>query len=144
MHFQNDELTVIIIDDYKQLNEIVEQMKKNPTIKINKLYTGITDPIKYKILENMKDIEIYIVPPDKLKTSDILQKPERTNIIGIRAQHIDTDAEPYIDIINEKTSIEIAERELKEKKNPFILLRKLNKFTCEAWDPNEMIINWRD
>lgn len=126
------------------VNDIVNEMKQSPNIKINKLYTGITDPLKYKILQNSTDVDEYIVPPDKRKTSHILGKAERTELIGIRAQHIAMNSVKYVDIENETNAIEIAEKELKQKKIPLLLKRRLNKYTYEIWDPNEMTINWMD
>ena len=88
---------------------------------------------------------------DVLKNYDILKKTnssppvmtlfEKTKIIGLRSQQIANGApilveiDKYIDNI-----IDIAEYELKQKKTPFILKRKVNN-TYEYWKIEDLIIN---
>ena len=141
---EDEDLNISYSHDKYQLNDIVDEMKQPPIIVTNKSYTGIIDPIKYRIMQSRRDTDEYIVPSHKAKTSHILGKAEKALIIGNRAQHISMGAQPYVDVENEEDPIAIAEKELRERKMPLLLLRKLNDFTYEEKDPNEMTINWQD
>ncbi len=140
----DDIINTLPIKDKYTLNDIIDEMKEPPHIKTNKLYTGIVDPVKYKIIQDRMDVEEYIVPPDKRKTSHILGKAEKTELLGIRAQHISMGAKVYVDVESESDPIKIAEKEMKQQKFPLLLKRRLNKFTFEVWDPNMMTVIWQD
>lgn len=144
--FQDDYIDTYTADQYKlelmNPQELTDDMKALPKVYRNKISTGPTDYIKFRILEKHKGQDEYIVPSDKRKTSHILQKAERTELLGIRAEHISRGAEPYVDIINETDSLQIARKELREKKFPLLLKRSLNSFESEVWNPNEMTIIW--
>lgn len=73
-------------------------------------------------------------------TSNVMTKFEKAKVLGIRAQQISKGANPLTDTGN-LTSVElIAAKELKEKKTPFILKRKVaNKY--EYWKIEDMEIN---
>lgn len=81
-----------------------------------------------------------IVKNAQRKTSDMLSKYEYTEIISIRANHIQKFGKAYIDIGDETDAIVIAEKELKYKKCPLCITRKINNNMIEIWDVNEMII----
>ena len=122
--------------------ELVEDMQVIPKVYKNVISESPIDYIKYRILEKHKSQNEYISTINKYKTSHILQKAEMTEIIGIRAEHISRGAEPYIDIINETNPLQIAIKELKNKKCPLLLKRIINSFESEIWNPNEMTIVW--
>ena len=73
-------------------------------------------------------------------TSNVMTKFEKAKVLGIRAQQISKGANPLTDPGN-LTSVElIAAKELKEKKTPFILKRKVaNKY--EYWRIEDLEIN---
>ena len=123
-------------------DELVREMIAPPTMYRNKMYKGPLDPIKHRLLQYQVGIDEYIVPLELSKTSHILQKAERTELIGIRAQHIAMGAEPYVDIINETDPIQIATKELKKKRFPLKLKRSINSRKTEIKDPNHMTIIW--
>lgn len=73
------------------------------------------------------------------KTYPILSKYEKTKIIGIRVCQLNKGAEPYIKL--EKRILDnalIAEKELKEKKLPFIIMRPLPNGSAEYWNVNDL------
>ena len=74
------------------------------------------------------------------KTKPIMTKYEKTKIIGIRAQQIASGAPPLIDVPPGITDVvDIAIKELKERKTPFILKRKVsNKY--EYWKIQDLEI----
>lgn len=78
----------------------------------------------------------------KLKnyTSNVMTRYEKAKIIGLRSQQIAKGAKPLISTENLNNVMDIAIKELEEKKTPFILRRKVaNKF--EYWKIEDMIIN---
>ena len=73
-------------------------------------------------------------------TSNRLTKYEKAKILGIRANQIDRNAPVMIDIDGEISSLEIAKRELIEKKLPLIIERIHENGDYEHWSIDELII----
>lgn len=77
---------------------------------------------------------------DKM-SNPILTKYEKTKIIGISAQQIQAGRKPYIEIPNTLVNpLDIAEYELKHKKTPFIVKRKLPHNSFEYFTIEQLII----
>ena len=81
------------------------------------------------IINSDKEMEKVIIEEDK-KTLPFLTKYEKARIIGLRTQQLASGSKPVIDTSNLNSNLEIAEKELKLKKIPFIIKRRLpnNKF----------------
>ena len=73
-------------------------------------------------------------------TKPILNKYEKTKVIGIRAQQLALGAQPMITPdIHTQDVVQIAEQELIQKKIPFLIKRKVgNKF--EYWKIEDLNI----
>lgn len=68
------------------------------------------------------------------RTVPILSKYERTRILGLRSRQINSGAPPFVNV--EENIIDgyvIAERELQEKKIPFIIKRPISNDKFEYW-----------
>jgi DNA-directed RNA polymerase I, II, and III subunit RPABC2 len=88
-----------------------------------------------------KDKAIFIPIKDRL-TSRFLTKYERAKIIGERAIQINNGSEVYVEIPNGVwDSLKIAEKELKEKKIPYVIRRYLPNGDFEDWELNELIFD---
>ena len=59
------------------------------------------------------------------KTIPILSKYERTRVVGERAIQISMGAPPLVEVGNLENPVDIAEKELREKKIPYIIKRVL-------------------
>ena len=72
---------------------------------------------------------------DKLhRTIPLLTKFERTKILGIRVKQLNSGAQPFISVSEDiLDNFIIAEKELQEKKLPFIIQRPLPNNTFEYW-----------
>jgi DNA-directed RNA polymerase I, II, and III subunit RPABC2 len=76
---------------------------------------------------------------DLHKTYPILTKYERAKILGLRVSQLNKGAEPYVSIKHTiLDNILIAEKELKEKKIPFIIMRPIPNGKAEYWNVNDL------
>ena len=69
------------------------------------------------------------------KTYPILTKYEKTKIIGLRVSQLNKGAKPYVELT--RSIIDnalVAEKELREKKIPFIIMRPIPNGTAEYWN----------
>lgn len=76
---------------------------------------------------------------DKRKSFPFLTKYEYTKMIGIRAEQISKGAKPLVETEGLVESIDIAEREYKEGKLPFLIERPMPNGTTELWRLDELI-----
>ena len=73
------------------------------------------------------------------KTEPKLSRYEKAKIIGLRAQQLALGALPLVEPdIHTKSVIEIAEKELKLRKIPFLIKRKMGK-TVEYWKIEDIL-----
>lgn len=79
------------------------------------------------------------VEAERRFTSPIMTKFERAKILGIRAQQISMSAPIMVEYGNETDPVEIAKKELKEKKTPLVVLRRLPDNTYEKWAVKDLI-----
>ena len=73
------------------------------------------------------------------KTYPLLTKYEKAKIIGLRVTQLNKGAMPYIKL--EKAIIDntlIAEKELREKRIPFIIMRPIPDGTAEYWNVSDL------
>ena len=75
------------------------------------------------------------------KTEPIMSKYEYTQVLGLRVQQIERGAEPLIKVTNDLNTPElIAEEELRQRKTPFIIKRKVGN-TYEYWKIEDLSID---
>lgn len=86
------------------------------------------------------DLNEHDEPNTERITSPFMTKYEKARIIGVRAVQISKNAPIYIDIGDNMNSdpLSIAERELAEKKIPFIIRRYLPDGSYEHWKVSEL------
>lgn len=77
--------------------------------------------------------------PSKNITRSILSKYECAKIIGMRMEQLARGAKPTVDIEGLSSVRDIAVKELKEKKIPFIVSRTLANGKKEIWRIDDMI-----
>lgn len=81
---------------------------------------------------------IYIIPSNKRKTSQIMSTFEYTRVLAERAKQIQNGSIIFVDPGSHMSEIDIAKLEIKLKKCPFIIRRMLNDSVGEEWAVNEM------
>lgn len=83
-------------------------------------------------------IEVKVVAPANRETSNMMTEFELTEVVSIRAQQIVEGCKPFVDIGDETNPIEIAKMEIKQKKCPMMIQRRVGNY-IEEWGINEMI-----
>ncbi len=77
---------------------------------------------------------------DQKKTSPYLSRYERAKVISIRAQQLSIGKQPQIEVDSTNINhLEIALQELKEKKIPNNIIRKLPDNTIEIWAAKDLV-----
>ena len=79
-----------------------------------------------------------IINDENHKTYPILSKYEKTKLIGLRVTQINKGSEPYVISKSILDPSLIAEKELKEKKIPFIIKRPLPNGKYEFWNVKDL------
>ncbi|KAL3358045.1 hypothetical protein AABB24_015272 [Solanum stoloniferum] len=79
------------------------------------------------------------------KTSKFMTKYERARILGTRALQISMNAPVMVELEGETDPLEIAMKELRERKIPFTIRRYLPDGSYEDWGVDELIVedSWK-
>lgn len=150
------ELTSIKQDSYKasfifnddlEANDSYEFLQKfNKDLKNDFIASNHQECLS-KNLDEIKDLMNVIRDKNNIiidelhKTIPILTKYEKTRILGIRIKQLNNGALPYVKIAEDLLdNFIIAEKELKEKKIPFIIQRPLPNNTFEYWKLEDLEI----
>ncbi|CDP05239.1 unnamed protein product [Coffea canephora] len=98
------------------------------------------DPI---LGENEEKQDVPVERPRK--TSKYMTKYERARILGTRALQISMNAPVMVELEGETDPLEIAMKELRERKIPFTIRRYLPDGSYEDWGVNELIVedSWK-
>ena len=83
-----------------------------------------------------------VADPREMRSS--LTKYERARALGLRAKQLSEGAKPLVDYAGLTDALDIAKKELAERKMPFLIRRKHNEVLHEQWDINELVQNERD
>lgn len=94
-----------------------------------------TEDTTFKILTYKNILENIEKKPKK--TIPLLTKFERARIIGVRLQQLAYGAKPRVDTTNLRSINEIVDKELLERKIPFIIRRTLPNGSYEDWKLEE-------
>jgi len=92
------------------------------------------------INKDEEEINIKKVPNDERISRGYLTKFEKAKIIGTRAVQLSRGATSKINTAGMTNTRIIAEKELYEKKTPFIIRRYMPSGYYEDWDIKELII----
>lgn len=81
-----------------------------------------------------------IAPADR-STTVYMTKYEKARILGTRALQLSMNAPPMVELHGETDPLQIAMKELRERKIPLIIRRILPDESYEDWSINELIID---
>jgi len=102
--------------------------------------------LNVKEVENHDDVidfkETYsdMIKKNDRRTIPFLTKYEKARVVGKRAMQISKGAPPLVEVGNLENPIDIALKELKEGKIPYIIRRPLPNGTFEDWRVDELRI----
>lgn len=82
-----------------------------------------------------------LVPKELRSTTPFMTKYEKARILGTRALQISMSAPVMVDLSGEDDPLEIAMRELREKKIPLVVRRYLPDGSWEDWTVDELIVD---
>ncbi len=118
--------------------------KNDENINLEEEGENITNKIEE--LEHIDNIEDFRETYEKMisgkerKTIPFLTKYEKARIVGKRAEQISKGAPPLVEVGNLENPIDIAMKELRERKIPYIIRRPLPNGTFEDWRVEELRI----
>ncbi|KAK6873470.1 DNA-directed RNA polymerases I, II, and III subunit RPABC2 [Candida tropicalis] len=81
------------------------------------------------------------IPKDKRTTTPYMTKYERARILGTRALQISLNAPVLVDIEGETDPLQIAMKELAQRKIPLVIRRYLPDGSYEDWGCDELIVD---
>lgn len=96
-----------------------------------------TEKYEYKPVVNT---EIVFLDPVNRVTSECMTRFEYTEIISQRAKQIENGGPCFTDTDGISDPIEMAKKELCDKKCPLNIIRPITNFVAEKWSVNEMAI----
>ena len=126
----DDDINNDINDDEENENENDEEEEIDRSKYINDMLSA-----------DMDSSEVTVVKPENRITSDYMTLYEHSKLIGTRAQHIANGAPIYVDITGLSDPLDIARKELQERKCPLSVVRRISKDKIEIWSANELHIN---
>ena len=121
-----DEISEEEIDEISDDEDLAQDLTKNVTFKEKYTYKPIIHT------------NIVYVKPDERQTSEVMTMFEYTEAISHRAKQIENGGACFTDIGDLTDPILIAEKELRDRKSPLCLQRKLSDKVYELWQVNEM------
>ncbi|CAI8614040.1 unnamed protein product [Vicia faba] len=136
-------------DDYEDIDMGYEEEPAEPEIEEgaeeedpdnkNDDIDGLGEPIETEEKEDDQPVE------RPRRTSKYMTKYERARILGTRALQISMNAPVMVELEGETDPLEIAMKELRERKIPFTIRRYLPDGSYEDWGVDELIVedSWK-
>lgn len=92
-------------------------------------------------LRRAKTARELAIPKEKRSTTPYMTKYERARILGTRALQISLNAPVLVDIEGETDPLQIAMKELTQRKVPLVVRRYLPDGSYEDWGCDELIVD---
>ncbi|CAO2835040.1 unnamed protein product [Amaranthus hypochondriacus] len=133
-------------DDYNDLDLGYEDEPPEPEIEEGEEEDNVQpdDEMNDPIVEG-EDREAEAKEKQQRKTSKYMTKYERARILGTRALQISMNAPVMVELEGETDPLEIAMKELRQRKIPFTIRRYLPDGSYEDWGVDELIVedSWK-
>jgi len=123
-------------------NNIQENNSEENLEELGENNTG--KPEESELIDEIEDFrQTYdkMISADQRRTIPFLTRFEKARIIGKRAMQISKGAVPLVEIGNLDNPVDIALKELKERKLPYIIRRPLPNGMFEDWRIDELRID---
>lgn len=125
------------MEEYKE--KFTDALRKNHLVKFHpeEIHKPFDEIYKLSLIKRNAD---GIIIDENHTTYPILSKYEKTKLIGLRVSQLNKGALPYVELKHSSLldNSLIAEKELKEKRLPFIIMRPLFNGKCEYWNVNDL------
>lgn len=133
---EEDEEPEEVMDTYRE--KFTDAVRKNHLVKFHpeEIHKPFDEIYQLSLIKRNAD---GIIIDANHTTYPILSKYEKTKILGLRVAQLNKGAKPYVEL-KHTTILDnslVAEKELKEKKLPFIIMRPLFN-SCEYWNVNDL------
>jgi len=126
-----------IMEEYKE--KFTDSLRKNHLVKFHpeEIHKPFDEIYKLSLIKRNAE---GIIVDENHTTYPILSKYEKTKLIGLRVAQLNKGAAPYVELKHSSLldNSLIAEKELKEKRLPFIIMRPLFNGKCEYWNVNDL------
>jgi DNA-directed RNA polymerase I, II, and III subunit RPABC2 len=119
-------------------------IESSPYLELNNSNTNNNSNQINELIEDFDDLRATyqsMITTRERKTIPILSKYERTRVVGERAIQISMGAPALVEVGNLENPVDIAEKELREKKIPYIIKRVLPNGLIELWRVDELRID---
>lgn len=130
--FENEEAGLGNDLTNEEENEDLEIVGENNSSKI--------EEIEADDIEDFRQTYDKMVSAVQRRTIPFLTRFEKARIIGKRAMQISKGAPPLVEVGNLENPVDIALKELKERKIPYIIRRSLPNGIIEDWRVDELRI----
>ena len=131
-------------DDEDPIEELDDEIEDGLETKDEKMPDLVAaEPTKLKERYEYKPIiqqEIVFLTPENRKTSEIMTRFEFTEIISHRAKQIENGGTCFTDTEELTDPIEMAEKELRDRKCPLDIIRMITDKVAESWHANELAV----
>ena len=95
-------------------------------------------PNKYEVSK-----ELFFIRPENRMTSEFITKYEFARVVAIRAKQIEKDNLVFTQIAPSITDpMAMAVQEIRDKKCPLSVVRRIGLNLAEKWDVNEMVVRF--
>ncbi|KAF4367140.1 hypothetical protein CsatB_011550 [Cannabis sativa] len=133
-------------DDYNEVDMGYEDEPPEPEIEegAEDDVENATDDLPGDAIETEEKEETEAVERPR-RTSKFMTKYERARILGTRALQISMNAPVMVELEGETDPLEIAMKELRQRKIPFTIRRYLPDGSYEDWGVDELIVedSWK-
>ncbi|KAA3475989.1 dna-directed rna polymerases i, ii, and iii subunit rpabc2 [Gossypium arboreum] len=135
-------------DDYNDMDMGYEDEPPEPEIEEGAeedLENNNNDDVPLEPIETEDNVDQDAKDKTTRKTSKYMTKYERARILGTRALQISMNAPVMVELEGETDPLEIAMKELRERKIPFTIRRYLPDGSYEDWGVDELIVedSWK-
>lgn len=132
-HFSDDDFAEPAAENSANGGDVEMKTADNKTI-----VTGGFAPDAQPRPKTTKELAI---PKEKRTTTPYMTKYERARVLGTRALQISLNAPVLVDIEGETDPLQIAQKELSQRKIPLVVRRYLPDGSYEDWGCDELIID---
>lgn len=103
------------------------------------MHKGTTES-GFKVVDKKETASEPVSKADRI-TTRYLTKYERARLLGTRALQLSMNAPPMVELEGETDPLQIANKELRERKIPLVIRRFLPDGSFEDWSLDELIID---